>query len=98
MREEHPAQRVRASVAQLRAKVPAILTVDELVNLLRVIPEPFRTADVDFERNVIHIKRSSNRELVHPKTEALQQSIPLNTESAKLTTVAHVGIRFALPG
>ena len=57
----NPITSVRQSAK--RPKIPEILTVDELVKLLDAIPEPFRTAvfldgDVDFERNVIHIKRS----------------------------------------
>lgn len=99
---KNPITSVRQSAK--RQMIPEILTVDELVNLLRVIPEPFRTAvfldgasglrvgellglkweDVDFEHNVIHIKRSIVKQRIGPpKTEASQKPIPLNTELAK---------------
>ncbi len=40
--------------------------------------------DVDFERDVIHIKRSIVKQRIGPpKTEASQKPIPLNTELAK---------------
>ncbi|HKG61649.1 MAG TPA: site-specific integrase [Pyrinomonadaceae bacterium] len=40
--------------------------------------------DVDFERNLIHIKRSIVKQRIGPpKTEASQKPIPLNTELAK---------------
>jgi integrase len=40
--------------------------------------------DVDFERDVIHIKRSIVKQRMGPpKTEASQKPIPLNTELAK---------------
>jgi integrase len=40
--------------------------------------------DVDFERNVIHIKRSIVKQRIGPpKTEASQKPIPLNAELAK---------------
>lgn len=47
------------------------LRVDELLGL--------KWEDVDFERNVIHIKRSILKQRIgSPKTEASQKPMPLN--------------------
>jgi integrase len=98
----NPITSVRQSAK--RQKITEILTVDELISLLDVIPEPFRTAvfldgasglrvgellglkwvDVDFECNLIHIKRSIVKQRIVPqRTEGSQKPIPLNGELAK---------------
>jgi integrase len=98
----NPITSVRQSAK--RQSTPEVLTVDELVNLLSAIPEPFRTAvfldgssglrvgellglkweDVDFEKDVIHIRRSIVKQKIGPpKTEASEKPIPLNAELAK---------------
>jgi integrase len=99
--EGNPITSVRQSAK--REKIPEILTVKELIDLLAAIPEPFRTAvfldgssglrvgellglkweDVDFDRNVIHIRRSVVKQRIGPpKTEASQKPVPMDTELA----------------
>ena len=98
----NPITSVRQSAK--RQSTPEVLTVEELVDLLSAIPEPFRTAvfldgssglrvgellglkweDVDFEKDVIHIRRSIVKQRIGPpKTEASEKPIPLNAELAK---------------
>lgn len=99
--ERNPITSVRQSAK--RERVPEILTVQELVELLGAIPEPFRTAvfldgssglrvgellglkwqDVDFDHNLIHIRRSVVKQRIGPpKTEASQKPIPMDPELA----------------
>jgi integrase len=99
--ERNPITSVRQSAK--REKIPEILTVKELIDLLAAIPEPFRTAvfldgssglrvgellglkwdDVDFDRNVIHIRRSVVKQRIGPpKTESSQKPVPMDTELA----------------
>jgi integrase len=99
--DRNPITSVRQSAK--RERTPEILTVKELTDLLRAIPEPFRTAvfldgssglrvgellglkweDVDFDHNVIHIRRSIVKQHIGPpKTEASQKPIPIDSELA----------------
>ena len=99
--QRNPITSVRQSAK--RQRVPEILTVQELVELLGAIPEPFRTAvfldgssglrvgellglkweDVDFDHNLIHIRRSVVKQHIGPpKTEASQKPIPMVPELA----------------
>jgi len=100
--ERNPITSVRQSAK--RERTPEVLTVKELTDLLRAIPEPFRTAvfldgasglrvgellglkweDVDFDHNVIHIRRSIVKQHIGPpKTEASQKPIPIDAELAR---------------
>jgi integrase len=99
--ERNPITSVRQSAK--RQRTPEVLTIEEVVNLLGAIPEPFRTAvfldgssglrvgellglqwdDVDFDKNVIHIRRSVVKQRIGPpKTEASQKPIPMDAELA----------------
>lgn len=115
--EKNPISSVRQSAK--RQKVPEILTPEEIMAILRELPDPLHTMieldaftglrrgeliglqwdDVDFERLVLHVRRSVVAMVEGaPKTEASQKEVPLDAQLAEALWQWKQGCHYTAPG
>jgi integrase len=114
--EKNPISSVRQSAK--RQKVPEILTPEEIMAILKELPDPLHTMieldaftglrrgeliglqwdDVDFERLVLHVRRSVVAMVEGaPKTEASQKEVPLDAQLAEALWQWKQGCHYTAP-